>query len=151
MTRVLGVHGIWKYRYFAGNGWSPDAAAEAISVDWSTWLASSAVDLRVAYYAHLLHPATPHGGAEDDPETLTPTAQAMLIDWVEQLIDEPVLAHGARTAWARQAADWVSQHFGVATRRFVLAFCREVDTYLSDPARRATVRDTVAAAVEGHR
>lgn len=151
MTRVLGVHGIWKYHYFADNGYSADLAAKAISADWTTWLAAGGVDLRVAYHAHLLHRGAPQGGAEDDPESLTPSAQAMLVDWVEQLVAEPALAQGQRTAWVRQAADWISRHHGTTTRRFVLAFCREVDTYLTDPVRRASVRDTVAATLAQHR
>jgi hypothetical protein len=151
VSRVLGVHGIWKYSYFNNNGRSIDLATKAISADWATWLASDAVDLRVAYYAHLLHRGTPQGGIEDGPESLTPSAQDMLIDWADQLMAEPVLAQGGRTARARDAANWISRRYGTLTRRVVLAFCREVDTYLTDPVRRASVRGTVAAALARHR
>lgn len=149
MTRVVGVHGIRKYHYFANNGRSAELAATAISADWSTWLSYPSDRLQVAYYAHLLHRGAPQGAA-DDPAMLTPTAQGILVSLVDELIGTPRLAQGERTAGARAAADWLTRHCGAVTRAVVLAFCREVDTYLSDQRRRVKVRDAVATAVRAH-
>jgi hypothetical protein len=149
MKNIIGVHGIRNYHYFTSNAQSVELATAAISDDWSMWLSAAEADVRVAYYSHLLHTGTAQGHAED-VATLTPTAQAIFIALVDELLDQPVLAHGERTARARAMAEWLSEHFGAATRRAALALCREVDTYLSDEHRRASVRELVAAAVRQH-
>lgn len=156
MTRVLGVHGIGKYHYYRDNGRSPESAADAISAEWSQWLlagqsAPNTVDLRVAYYAQYLHRGTAHGS--DDPATLEPGAQDLLVSWVELLQPRPQIAMGPRSARVRQAADWLTRHAGPAARVFALAFCREVHTYLSKPdsVRRRGARCAVASAIAQHR
>lgn len=156
MARVLGVHGIGNYHYYRDNGRSPESAADAISASWSEWLlagepAQRTVDLQVAYYAHHLHRGTAQGS--DDPATMEPGAQDLLVSWVELLQPRPQIAMGPRSARARQAADWLTRHAGPAARVFALAFCRQVHTYLSKPDsdRRRRARCAVASAITRHR
>jgi hypothetical protein len=156
MTRIVGVHGICNYRYLDDAGSVSDAGAD-ISADWAraleggladTGLGSQArVDLRVAYYAHVLHRGTAQG--DIDPAYLENDAQDLLVAWVEQLVPTPVrqIAQGPRTARARAAADWLTRHLGVPTCRAALIFCREVSTYLRDQARRQAARDIVAETI----
>ena len=151
MTRIAGVHGIGNYHYVADAG-SPAAAAGEISADWTHALTGGLAstypayqghpDLRVAYYAHLLHRGTAQG--DIDPAYLDADAQDLLVAWVEQLVSAPVpqIAQGPRTARARAAADWLTRHFGERTRRGVISFCREVSTYLGKESRRQAARDT---------
>jgi hypothetical protein len=157
MTRIVGVHGVRNFRYYRANQGVAAAAATAVSDDWSAWLRSgllegALVDLRVAYYAHHLHRGTPQGPV-DDPTTLEPEAQDLLISWVEQLRPHPQIAQGPRTFRARQATDWLTRHYGPAVRVAAIAFCREVHTYLvrPDAPRRIKARDAVAMAIAEHR
>jgi hypothetical protein len=160
MTRIAGVHGIGNYHYLADAG-SLAAAVEKISADWTRALTSglasvhsdygSQVDLRVTYYAHLLHRGTTQG--DIDPAYLDGDAQDLLIAWVEKLVlaSAPQIAQGPRTARARAAADWLTRHLGEPVRRAVISFCREVSTYLGDPARRQAARDAVARTIADHK
>lgn len=138
MTRIVGVHGIGNFRY---------GSSEAISADWSEWLAK---DVRVAYYAQHLHRGTPQG--KDDPAMMESGEQDLLVEWVEQLAPQQV-SQGPRTARARQVADWLTRHFGATARTFAMAFVREVHTYLSerDTVRRSKVRHEVANTIAEHR
>jgi hypothetical protein len=154
MTRIVGVHGIGNYRYHRATG-SAAGATDAISRDWTNWLRAglptqAQVDLRVGYYAHLLHRGTPPRA--DDPALLEPAAQDMLITCVEQLESGPRIPQGPRTARARQAADWLGRRFGRTARLTAIVFCRETHTYLADPEspRRKAARDAVAAAIAKH-
>lgn len=158
--KIVGIHGIGNYRYLVETG-SPAEAAAEISADWARALGTnlseynpgraSQPELRAAYYAHHLHRGTVQG--DDDPAFLEDTAQELFIAWIQQLVPAPVpqIAQGPRTARARAAADWLAHHFGKKANRIALAFCREVSTYLSHPARRQAVRDTVAATISQHR
>ena len=155
MIRAVGIHGIGNYGYFRDFGSAP-AACAAMSRAWSEWLAgglgdAATADVRVAYYAHRLHRGTPQGVS--DVAVLTPAAQNLLVAWVRELQPVPQVAQGPRTAQARQAADWVTRHYGPLARLFVIAFCREVETYLSAPTspRRLAVRELVADAIGQHR
>jgi hypothetical protein len=149
VTRVLGVHGIGKYGYFRKAGSVEDAGA-VLAAEWVAGLAPESVDLRVAYYAHHLHRGTAQGPA-DDPAILEPAAQDLLVDWVDLLAPRAV-PQGPRTVRVRQAADWLTRHFGPAGRLFAMMFCREVHTYLSTPdsPRRRAARDAVVDAIEAH-
>ena len=70
MTTIVGVHGIGNYHYVAARG-SVESATDAIGADWTTALQQGLADcglarsawpqLRVAYYAHLLHRGIPQG------------------------------------------------------------------------------------------
>jgi hypothetical protein len=161
MTRIAGVHGIGNYHYLAQTD-SPAAAAAEISSDWARALDASLVasvgqvrpprpELQVAYYAHLLHRGAPQG--DIDPAYLDDDAQELLIIWVSQLIPAHVtsISQGTRTARARAAADWLTRHLGDPVRRAALIFCREVSTYMSNPARRQAVRAAVADTITRHR
>jgi hypothetical protein len=156
MTRLTGIHGIGNYHYLADAG-SVASATEKISGDWARALSAdfsqnSAAPkeqptVEVAYYSHLLHRGTAQG--DTDPAYLDDNAQDLLIGWVGQLIPGPVTAisQGARTARARGAAEWLTRHLGARVCRAALIFCREVSTYLSNPARRQAVRDAVAEVI----
>jgi len=152
MIRAVGIHGIGNYGYFRDLG-SAAAASTAMSSAWSEWLTAglagiTTAKLHVAYYAHCLHRGTPQGA--DDVAILGPAAQDLLIAWVRELQPVRQIAQGPRTAQARQAADWVTRHFGLLTRLFVLTFCREVETYLSSSAsaRRLAAREIAAEAID---
>jgi hypothetical protein len=156
MTMVVGVHGIGNYSYMARLG-SVAAAAQAISTDWGDALdkglagfdaqPSARPELRVAYYAHLLHRGTPQG--DGDPASLDDYAQDLLIGWVDQLIPAEMapVPQGPRTARVRAAGDWVTCHLGDRALGFALKFCREASSYLSSISRRQAVRDAVAEAI----
>jgi len=160
VTRIVGVHGIGNYHYLPVAGSAAAAGAE-ISTDWTRALEGGLaiidlapqiqVDLRVAYYAHLLHRGTVQG--EVDPAYLDDDAQELLITWIEQLVPAtmPQLAQGPRTARARAAADWLLCHLGEPTHHAALMFCREVSTYLNNPARRQAARNAVAETIADHR
>jgi hypothetical protein len=160
VTGITGVHGIGNHHYLAAANGSVTAASEEISADWTRALESGLanadppsqvqVDLKVAYYAHLLHRGTAQG--DIDPVYLDDEAQDLLIAWVEQLIPAPMpqISQGPRTARARAAADWLTRHLGEPACRVGLMFCREVSTYLHDPARRQAVRDAVAKTIADH-
>lgn len=140
MLRVLGVHGIGAHRYLRRTG-SPTAAATALATDWFRHLGTamppnSSVDLRVAYYAHLLHPAD-GPPVDEDPALLEPPAQRLFLDWLATL--NPALGTDVH-----QAAEWLVQTYGAATKLFALTFCRELHAYLSGTEARAAARKAIA-------
>ncbi|GAB2973751.1 hypothetical protein LWP59_30275 [Amycolatopsis acidiphila] len=148
MLRVLGVHGIGTHRYHRRKG-SPGEAAVALATDWFRHLGTamppnSSVDLRVAYYAHLLHPDCGHP-VEEDPAMLEPAEQRLLADWVTLL--HPALAETPAGERAQQAGDWLARTHGSATRLFALTFCRELQVYLSSDEAREAAQRTVADAI----
>jgi pimeloyl-ACP methyl ester carboxylesterase len=64
------------------------------------------------------------------------------------------VAQGRLTQPARAAADWIARRFGLdhaVVRLLVTTFCREVHNYLTDPDRRAAVRETVAETIAAER
>lgn len=144
---MLGVHGIGNYKYFKRTGSADDAAA-LLAGEWTEALGEDGFSIEAAYYAHHLHRGTAQG-AQDDPVTLEPEAQQLLIDWTEQLMSGQSVPQGPLTARVRQAAEWMTRRFGATARLFVIAFCREVHTYLSKPdsPRRVAARRAVADAI----
>jgi hypothetical protein len=148
MLRVLGVHGIGTHRYHRRKG-SPEEAATALATDWFRHLGTamppnSSVDLRVAYYAHLLHPdCGPE--VEEDAAMLEPAEQQLLADWVTLLHPEP--AESPLAERAQEAGDWLARAYGSATRLFALTFCRELHAYLSSGEARAAAQQAVANAI----
>ncbi|WP_086661564.1 hypothetical protein [Lentzea kentuckyensis] len=144
---ILGVHGIGNYRYFKKTG-SAEGAAALLAGQWTEALGRHGFEIDVAYYAQHLHRGTVQG-PQDDPAALEPDAQQLLIDWTELLMSGESVPQGPRTARARQAADWMTKKFGATARPFVIAFCREVHTYLSKPdsPRRSAARRAVADAI----
>ena len=75
--RALGVHGVWNYR----PGLDAAQAAREISAEWAAALAlvlgSDSLDVRVAYYAHLLRTSVPQGGGPDGLSDLPPDIEQM--------------------------------------------------------------------------
>jgi hypothetical protein len=154
MTRLLGIHGIGNHQPRR----TPTDAAARLRTAWMRGLEAglaadaAALDLRVAYYAPDLHRDQAQGA--DTPEALDDDAAAALLDWVGVLGAPAEVSQGRLTQPARQAATWIARRFGLdnaAVDAFVAAFCREVRTYLRDPAARTAARDTVAAAITDHR
>lgn len=141
---LVGVHGIWNYRYFREAG-SAAGAVAAISADWAGWLGGRRIS--VGYYAHHLHTGTPQGA--DEIETLDEFAAELLVEWVQQLQPTVQITEGPRTARARVAADWLTRKYGTGARAFAAAFAREVATYLRRPdgKRRLAAREEVARAI----
>ncbi|UBU15809.1 hypothetical protein [Nonomuraea gerenzanensis] len=127
---IVGVHGIGNYRYFRDHG-TAEAATEAIGADWSRWAARP---VSVAYYAHLLHRGVAQGD-EDDPETLVDEERELFLAWVDELQGARQAAQGRATAGLRQAAQWLTEHHGVAMTRLVTRFVREVAAYLEAESR----------------
>ncbi|MET9735930.1 serine peptidase [Streptomyces sp. NPDC006458] len=141
---IVGVHGIRCYRYLAEAG-TPERAAKVLAAEWALALNRP---LSAAYYAQLLHPGDTQGA--DEPETLPCDAQRMLKDWVSALGAPAEVTMGHATIPVRQAADWIARRFGEAARRFVIVFCREAHTYVSDrdSPRRAAAREEVLRVLE---
>lgn len=148
MLRVLGVHGIGTHRYHRRKG-TPDEAAIALATDWFRHLGTamppnSVVDLRVAYYAHLLHPDC-GPSVDEDPAMLEPEEQQLLVDWVTLL--HPDLAESPAGERAQLAGDWLARTHGSAARLFALTFCRELQAYLSSDDVREAAQRAVADAI----
>lgn len=151
MARIVGVHGIANYAYFAAHR-SADAAAETISADWTAWMARDPADtVVVSYYAHLLHRGAAQGG--DDVRFLDPAEQRLLTEVVDLIRGPQGTPQGAATARAREAAEWLTERHGRAARRLVVTFVQEVAAYLHIPgdSRRVRARDAVAATVRARR
>lgn len=152
---ILGVHGVWNYRYYARNGRSVPAATDAITSAWSAALTGGPKPvrwLRVCYYSHLLHRGVPQ--SDEQPESLEPGAQDLLVAWAELLRSRdgrPAVAQGDRTVRARAAADWFTERYPEGARSAALRFCREVHTYQSRPPRRWASADALRTAIVEHR
>lgn len=151
--RVVGVHGIWNLQ----RGKTPVAAAALLGGRWTAAVRRGlgpgfAVEAAVAYYAQHLAGEAAQGA--DDPAHLSEPEQEMLLRWAAALGAPAEVAQGRLTQPARVAADWIARRFGLdqrVVRLLVTTFCREVHRYLSDPARRAAVRATVADTIGAHR
>jgi hypothetical protein len=143
MTTIVGVHGIGNYHFVPEADGSVETATKAIS---RTWSAALGHEIRVAYYAHLLHRGTAQGA--DDVEFLDEDAQDLLVDWIDQLAPAGV-PQGPRTARARGAADWLVRHMGKQALGAALKFVREVSTYLGSEPRRQQAREAVAGTIAG--
>ncbi|MEU1177850.1 hypothetical protein ABZ464_09390 [Streptomyces sp. NPDC005820] len=141
---IVGIHGIRCYRYLARAG-TVELAGRALADEWAAALGLPLDPgaFHAAYYAQLLHLGTTMG--TDEAEHLPPGAQRLLVEWVSALGAPAEVTMGPGTLPVRQAAGWLAERFGTAAQRFAAQFCREVDTYVSDPAsqRRAAVRDEV--------
>lgn len=141
---IIGVHGIRCYRYFTQAG-TVAGATEALAAEWAAALGLPAGHdaLRAAYYAPLLHLGATQG--PDDPELLPRTAQGLLVEWVSALGAPAEVTMGPGTLPVRQAVGWIAERFGETAKRFAVLFCREVDTYVTDPAspHRASVQEEV--------
>jgi pimeloyl-ACP methyl ester carboxylesterase len=115
-----------------------------------TWLSKTSerhLPVRVAYYAHLLHRGTPQ--TSDDVRLLQPDEQELFVALVDLLRGQPQAAQGRATVPIRQAAEWLTEHYGTASRRLVTMFVREVASYLFAPDnnRRIQARAAIADAI----
>jgi hypothetical protein len=110
--------------------------------------ATSSINLRVAYYAHLLQPESGHP-LDDDPAMLEPAEQHLLADWIALL--QPELTEAPRDEQAHQAGEWLARAFGPATRLFALTFCRELHAYLAGEDARSAALQAVADAIADQR
>lgn len=160
VLRVLGVHGVWNYR----SGLPAADAARSLADDWAASLAAvlppGAVDVHVAYYAHLLRKAVPQGGGQDGLNDLPPDVRQMIVDWAGGFGVVPA-AHpqGPGSVPIRWLVDRVAAACALnptltaALRKFVGVFFREVAGYLRTPdgAARSAARECVAEAVAGRR
>lgn len=148
---IVGIHGIRCYRYLARAG-TPELAARTLAAEWAVALGAAYPEggFDAAYYAHLLHRGVAQSAGEDDPELLPPAGQQMLMDWISALGAPEEVTMGRGTLPVRQAAEWLARRYGDAARRVGVLFCREADTYVSDPAsqRRARVRDELTRVLE---
>ncbi|MFJ9886527.1 serine peptidase [Streptomyces sp. NPDC091287] len=163
MTRVVGVHGIGNYR----PGESAREAAVRLAAIWDTALDRGHTaaghdgparraprDMRVAYYADLLHAAGRQSGPAD-LESLDGFERELLDAWLAEL-PLPGNTAAGRATWApRQAVSWLARtRFPgrTVTEWFVATFVREVATYLrADAGVRDAVRDHVARVIDEHR
>ncbi|MEK6443842.1 hypothetical protein [Pseudonocardia sp. T1-2H] len=145
-VRVVGIHGIGNCQA----GRTPDDAAAILGRRWTPAVrqglgTGSQVEAVVAYYAHHLAGDTAQGVG--DPAQLTDPEQQLLLGWAHALGAPTEVAQGRLTQPARAAANWIAKEFGLdhaLVRLLVATSCREVNRYLTDPDRRAAVRDTVA-------
>jgi hypothetical protein len=152
MTRILGVHGVGNH----APGHAPSDVARARSEAWAGHLAAGLdvprerLDVRVAYYAHLLRVPVAQGPADE------PTAEEweLVRAWLTELGAPPTVAQGRLTCLLRHAADWVARRFsldGRVTQAFIAVFFREVAAYLREPGDvREGAREEVATAIAAH-
>ncbi|WP_147982197.1 hypothetical protein [Streptomyces sp. MS191] len=149
---IVGIHGIRCYRYLQRTG-SPELAAQALAQEWAAALGTSyeSGGFEAAYYAHHLHLGVSQG--EADPEQLSLSGQEMLMGWVAALGAPAETTMGPGTLPVRQAAEWLARRYGELARRFVVLFCKEADTYVSEPAspRRHQARQELSRVLERRR
>jgi hypothetical protein len=152
VSRIIGVHGIGNYL----GEITASEAASTISRRWSRALRGSlgddsAIDLRVAYYAHHLVKDIAQG--IDDPERLNELEQQMLLTWAHNLGAPAERPQGRLLTPGRWAADWIARHFSLdqrLVRLLVTKFCREINVYLSHDDRREAAQTEVRTAIASH-
>ncbi|MFC8849633.1 MULTISPECIES: hypothetical protein [unclassified Micromonospora] len=154
---VLGVHGIWNTQ----PGLQPAQAAARLGEQWTAALAVGYRDAGLGdpapavvgtYYAHVL--ADDAQGGIDDLSVLTPYEQDMAWAWMRELGVPQEAGQGVLTVPLRQGLSWLARREGRPQQvlaRVMTAFLREVYTYLTRPAARASARAAVIEAVRVHR
>lgn len=152
--KILGVHGVKNYQ----SGIEPPQAAQRLAEWWrrAVWKGlglsvdtENPLTVNMAYYAHRLHLGTAQG--EDDPGLLDPEVQELIVYWAKLCGAPQETAQGWLSAPARAAVDWVAVKFGLdykTARILAAAFFREMQTYFTDPDRRAAATNDVATAVD---
>ncbi|MEU4623885.1 hypothetical protein AB0G04_28415 [Actinoplanes sp. NPDC023801] len=154
---VLGVHGIWNLE----SSLTPEQAAGKRETAWHAALSAgyekaapgaAAPGVTAVYYAQLL--ATNSQG-DDGLDHLTEREQRWAWAWMTRL-GVPAEVHQGYGTWPlRQGLDWLARRPGLPGRavlaRIMGAFLREVFVYLTRPAVRERVRQTVVSALEEHR
>lgn len=150
-TPIVGVHGIRQYRYYEEAG-TPEGASDLLSRVWGTALGAPDA-IKVAYYSHLLGKQATPQGPEDDLRWLTPSEQQVLADLATDLGAPAQVSQGTFTVPFRQIGQWIAARYPRVAEGTVVAFCREVNAFLSEkdsPARKA-VRDAVADVIRASR
>ncbi|MFT4137295.1 hypothetical protein [Microbacterium sp.] len=126
MATVVGVHGIFQYKYHS----NPDVLAGI----WRDALAAAAVpadEFMLAYYSPALHTVTAMGGPSLDD--LSPTEHALMVEWLKQVGVPDAVAQGPVTGWLRDGVDWLirSGRAAGATHAMVGSVLAEIATYTS--------------------
>ncbi|MCW2879355.1 MAG: hypothetical protein JWQ95_3455 [Sphaerisporangium sp.] len=161
MARIVGVHGIGKYRYFLAAG-SAQGAAEAMRAKWDRYLhaglgggtpyTGQSYVSEVAYYAHLLRKETPPA-TRRDLRKMDPASQLVLADWMKQMGGAGTVAGETLTGLIHRFAEWLLVRLGPHAKDFAEDFCPEVAAYFAsgDAAARVRSRDAVADAIRRNR
>lgn len=156
---LVAVHGIWNGK--AGVGRTPEEAGAALASKWTTALAAGLAEvglqaslpqIAAPYYSHLL--ATYAQGGANDLNLLTPQEQAWCWTWMRELGVPAEAEQGHLTLPLRHGLDWLARHRRTAApalARIMAALLRELFVYISRPAVRNRVRETVGVAIEAHR
>jgi hypothetical protein len=161
VARIVGVHGIGKYRYFVAAG-SAQGAAEAMRAKWDRYLhaglgggtpyTGQSYVSEVAYYAHLLRKETPPA-TRRDLRKMDPASQLVLADWMKQMGGAGTVAGETLTGLIHRFAEWLLARLGPHAKDFAEDFCPEVAAYFAsgDAAARVRSRDAVADAIRRNR
>ncbi|WP_214416251.1 GPI inositol-deacylase [Sphaerisporangium fuscum] len=157
MARIVGVHGIGKYRYFLAAG-SAEGAAEVMRAKWDRYLHAGLTGgapytgqtylAEVAYYAHLLRKEQPPA-TKGDLRRMDPAAQLVLADWMRQVAASCTGPGETVTGLIHRFAEWLLVRLGPHAKDFAEDFCPEVAAYLAgaDAAARVRSRDAVAEVI----
>ncbi|WP_405150937.1 GPI inositol-deacylase [Sphaerisporangium sp. NBC_01403] len=161
MARIVGVHGIGKYRYFQAAG-SAEGAADAMRAKWDRYLHAGLTGgapytgqsyvSEVAYYAHLLRKETPPA-TRRDLRKMDSASQLVLADWMKQMGGAGNFAGETLTGLIHRLAEWLLLRLGPRAKSFAEDFCPEVAAYFAsaDAAARVRSRDAVADAIRRNR
>jgi hypothetical protein len=159
-VRIVAVHGIGQPRSAL-----PDAAAatltkvlaEALQAGLAAaGLAGLPIDLRAAYYAHLLRRPGQQNGQPDD--MLAADEQDIFDQWAVAYGIPVEAAQGLPFMPVRLVCDWLARSLGKADddafrrrlARFMCNFVRDAASYLNHQERREAVRTEVARAIAEH-
>lgn len=142
MARVVGVHGIFQYKYHSH--------PEVLGALWESPLVMQSVvedgQFSLAYYADVLHRVISMG--DDVFDDVSDAERTIARVWLDQLEIPQVTAQGRLTAPLRDVIDWCISTGTLrgATRALVRSALREVAAYLDvdDPTSRRAARTRVA-------
>lgn len=155
MRPLLAVHGIGNYEDVG----APSEASALIAGRLRPRLVSGFTsaglghlevpELRVAYYADLLTRQGRQDAEETDIDRLDDDETALAVAWLATAAEAfpEWRRQGHLTLMPRQMLDWVARRRSVPAEvlaRVAVAFAREVNAYLSWPARRRAARQVVA-------
>lgn len=147
MSAVVGVHGIFQYKFHADPGALAELWRDALGM-----AGPSAGEFELAYYAPLLHTATPMGDSALDD--LSAAERILLTEWLGHLEVPEAVAQGGATAWLRDGLDWLIRTGRAAgvTRTMVRSVLAEVAAYASttSPDARLRVQGLVVDVIHEH-
>lgn len=140
-AKVVGVHGVFQYRFHE----DPNELANI----WRAHIdaLASPDDFSLAYYSSALHTNSAQGAERfadlDEFET------DLVAAWLRSAGAPRAIAQGPATQWIRDGLDWLVRS-GATSRiapAIVPSVFREVGTYLRDQDRRSEARQLVADAI----